>query len=48
MLRSIEPRYDARVLAATHFWEYRPATENGVPVETESAVESTSTPRADL
>ena len=39
MLRSIEPRYDARVLAATHFWEYRPATENGVPVETESVVE---------
>jgi TonB family protein len=39
MVRSIEPRYDARVLAATHFWEYRPATENGVPVETESVVE---------
>jgi tetratricopeptide (TPR) repeat protein len=39
MVRSIEPRYDARVLAATHFWEYKPATENGVPVETESVVE---------
>ena len=39
MVRSIEPRYDARVLAATHFWEYRPATENGMPVESESVVE---------
>ncbi len=39
MVRSIEPRYDARVLAATHFWEYRPATENGVPVDSESVVE---------
>jgi len=39
MVRSIDPRYDAQVLAATHFWEYRPATENGVPVETESVVE---------
>ena len=39
MVRSIEPRYDARVLAATHFWEYQPATENGVPVEAESVVE---------
>ena len=39
IVRSIEPRYDARVLAATHFWEDRPAIENGVPVETESVVE---------
>jgi TonB family protein len=39
MVRSIEPRYDASVLVATHFWEYRPATENGVPVESESVVE---------
>jgi TonB family protein len=39
IVRSIEPRYDAFVLAATHFWEYRPATENGVPVESESVVE---------
>lgn len=39
IVRSIEPRYDARVLAATHFWEYRPATENGVPVDSESVVE---------
>ena len=39
MVRSIEPRYDAFVLAATHLWEYRPATENGVPVESESVVE---------
>ena len=39
MVRNIEPRYDARVLAATHFWEYTPATENDVPVEAESVVE---------
>jgi tetratricopeptide (TPR) repeat protein len=39
MVRPIEPRYDARVLAATHFWEYKPATDNGVPVEGESVVE---------
>ena len=39
MVRNIEPRYDARVLAATHFWEYTPATENGVPVDAESIVE---------
>ena len=44
MVRSIEPRYDARVLAATHFWEYRPATENGVPVDSESVVEITINP----
>ena len=44
MVRAIEPRYDARVLAATHFWEYRPATENGVPVESESVVEITINP----
>jgi tetratricopeptide (TPR) repeat protein len=44
MVRSIEPRYDARVLAATHFWEYRPATENGVPVESESVVEINISP----
>jgi tetratricopeptide (TPR) repeat protein len=39
MVRSIEPRYDALVLAATHFWEYKPATENGVPIEADSIVE---------
>lgn len=39
MVRSIEPRYDALVLAATHFWEYKPATANGNPVEAESVVE---------
>jgi tetratricopeptide (TPR) repeat protein len=44
MVRPIEPRYDARVLAATHFWEYKPATENGVPVEAESLVEITINP----
>jgi tetratricopeptide (TPR) repeat protein len=44
MVRNIEPRYDARVLAATHFWEYRPATENGTPVEAESIVEINISP----
>jgi TonB family protein len=39
MVRPLDARYDARVLAATHFWEYRPATENGTPVEAESVVE---------
>jgi tetratricopeptide (TPR) repeat protein len=39
MVRNIEPRYDALVLAATHFWEYKPATANGNPVEAESVVE---------
>jgi tetratricopeptide (TPR) repeat protein len=44
MVRNIEPRYDGRVLAATHFWEYKPATDNGVPVESESLVEITINP----
>lgn len=39
MVRNIDPRYDARLLAATHFWEYKPATANGVPIEAESIVE---------
>ncbi len=44
MVRTIEPRYDARVLAATHFWEYKPATASGVPVEAESTVEINISP----
>jgi tetratricopeptide (TPR) repeat protein len=44
MVRNIEPRYDGRVLAATHFWEYKPATDNGVPVDSESVVEITINP----
>jgi len=44
MVRNIEPRYDGRVLAATHFWEYKPATDNGVPVDSESIVEITINP----
>jgi tetratricopeptide (TPR) repeat protein len=39
MVRAIDPRYDARVLAATHFWEYKPATANGVPIEADSIIE---------
>ena len=44
MVRNIEPRYDGRVLAATHFWEYKPATDNGVPIDSESVVEITINP----
>jgi TonB family protein len=39
MVKNLDPRYDARVLAAASFWEYKPATEDGVPVESESIVE---------
>jgi tetratricopeptide (TPR) repeat protein len=39
MVKNVDPRYDARVLAAASFWEYTPATENGVPIESESIVE---------
>lgn len=31
--RSIYPRYDSRLIDATHSWQYRPATLNGVPVK---------------
>jgi tetratricopeptide (TPR) repeat protein len=44
MVRGIDPRYDARVLAATHFWEYKPATANGVPIESDSIIEITINP----
>lgn len=44
MVRSIEPRYDAHVLAATHLWEYKPATASGVPVESDSIVEISISP----
>jgi tetratricopeptide (TPR) repeat protein len=44
MVRNIEPRYDGRVLAATHFWEYKPATDNGVAIDSESVVEITINP----
>jgi hypothetical protein len=39
MDRPIEPRYDARVLAATKTWEYEPAMRGGQPVESEKIVE---------
>jgi TonB family protein len=39
IIKSINPRYDIRLLAATRFWEYAPATLNGVPTESESVVE---------
>jgi hypothetical protein len=44
MAKRIDPRYDARVLAATRFWEYTPATQDGVPVESESFVEINISP----
>jgi tetratricopeptide (TPR) repeat protein len=44
MAQPIDARYDARVLAATHFWEYKPATANGTPVEAESIVEINISP----
>lgn len=39
MERSINALYDVRLLDATRFWEYEPATRNGVPVPSESVVE---------
>ena len=34
----IEPRYDARVLAATRSWRYKPATLGGAPIQSEKVV----------
>jgi TonB family protein len=39
MIRGVHPRYDRLVLAATQYWEYKPATMNGNPVDSESLVE---------
>ena len=39
MERSVEPRYDLRVLAAAKTWQYEPATREGEPVESEKVVE---------
>ena len=45
MVKSIDPRYDTRLLAATRFWEYRPGTVNGVSTESETVVEIRVNPR---
>jgi TonB family protein len=37
--RSVNALYDLRLLAATRFWEYTPATRDGIPVPSESVVE---------
>jgi TonB family protein len=37
--RSIEYRYDARLLAAAKNWMYKPATRGGEPIESEKIVE---------
>jgi TonB family protein len=39
IVRSVNLRYDLKLLEAARFWEYTPATINGVPVESESVVE---------
>lgn len=45
MVKSIDSRYDTRLLAATRFWEYTPGTVNGVSIESESVVEIRVNPR---
>ena len=37
--RSIEFRYDARLLTAAKNWQYKPATRGGEPIESEKVVE---------
>ena len=39
LVKRIHPRYDVKLLTATNYWEYKPATINGVPVDSESLVE---------
>lgn len=39
MVKSVHPRYDWQLIASTKRWEYRPATLNGTPIESESTVE---------
>ena len=34
----IDPRYDAKVLAAARNWQYRPATVGGEPIQSEKIV----------
>lgn len=39
MVKSINPRYDTRLLSATRYWQYEPATINGIPIPSESVVQ---------
>jgi hypothetical protein len=39
MIRSVHPRYDWELIASTRRWQYKPATIDGAPVESESTVE---------
>jgi protein TonB len=36
--RSIDPRYDARLLEATRSWRYEPATRDGTPIPSDQVV----------
>jgi TonB family protein len=44
MVKSVHPRYDMQLLAATRFWTYTPATMDGQPIESESVVQIRLTP----
>jgi TonB family protein len=39
IVKSVHPRYDIQLLAATRFWSYIPATVDGLPVDSESVVQ---------
>jgi hypothetical protein len=39
VIRSVHPRYDWTLVTATKRWRYRPATRNGIAVDTESTIE---------
>jgi hypothetical protein len=38
MVTPIDPRYDARVVAAARQWLYKPALRAGTPIESEKLV----------
>jgi TonB family protein len=44
IVKSVHPRYDMQLLAATRFWSYKPATVDGLPVDSESVVQIHLTP----
>jgi len=46
MAKSVHPRYDMQLLAATRFWSYKPATVDGQPVDSESVVQIRLSPPA--
>lgn len=45
LVRSVAPAYDPLLLAATHDWEFRPATRNGQPVKYQKIIAITLAPR---